>query len=47
MFTEGIRLGLQRAFKHTENPTREQLESELYEELFNAYNEWFQEELEW
>lgn len=36
---EGVRVGLMRAYKHTDAPTREQLEEHLHREVMCALSE--------
>lgn len=38
---QGVQFGLNRAFKHDDNPTREVIEEHLERELMNAIHEWF------
>ena len=46
IFEEGIDFGLNRAFKHTDQPTREDLETNLVIEIWNAWDRWMVDETE-
>ena len=46
IFEEGIGFGLNRAFKHTDQPTREDLETNLVIEIWNAWDRWMVDETE-
>ena len=41
MFEEGIASGVRYAFKHQEHPSPKDLESCLYDSLWNAFYEYF------
>ena len=43
IFEEGIGFGLNRAFKHTDTPSREDIAYEVYNELLNAWDKWMTE----
>ena len=38
----GIKLGYNRAHKHTETPTREQIEIQIYDAIMHEIYEWFE-----
>lgn len=38
---DGARLGVDRAYKHTDNPSRQTIEHEVYEAITNEIHEWF------
>jgi hypothetical protein len=40
IFEEGIGFGLNRAFKHYENPSRQHIEDSLMIEIWNAWDRW-------
>lgn len=46
IFEEGVGFGLNRAFKHTDQPTREDLETNLVVEIWNAWDRWMVDETE-
>ena len=37
----GIKYGLNRSFKHTDDPTHEQMEAAIYDAVMNEILEWF------
>jgi hypothetical protein len=39
---DGVRYGLNRAYKHTETPTREQMENEIENAVVNEICAWFE-----
>lgn len=39
---DGIRYGINRAHKHTDSPTREQLEMAITQAVLHQVDEWFQ-----
>lgn len=38
---QGITIGQQRAYKHTQNPTKENVEIEIYNSIMAEINEYF------
>ena len=44
IFDEGIGFGLNRAFKHDDNPTRDAIQSHVFNELWNAWDRWMEQE---
>ena len=38
---DGARLGVDRAYKHNDNPSRQTIEHEVYEAITNEICEWF------
>lgn len=38
----GIKLGVNRAFKHDDNPSREVIEENVHREIMNQIYEWFE-----
>ena len=38
---DGIGIGFHRAYKHNDNPTKEQLMTHIYDEVMNEISEWF------
>jgi hypothetical protein len=39
---DGVRYGMNRAFKHTDAPTREQMEAEIENAVMNEICAWFE-----
>jgi len=39
---EGVRYGLNRAYKHTDSPTREHMENEIAMAIMHEITEWFE-----
>jgi hypothetical protein len=37
----GLTIGYRRAFKHTDNPTEEQITNQIRESIMNELYEWF------